>query len=596
MRPLFQAIRKQEKVAMRPFGNRDPRLQPLLRVAFWGNVWGSRTPAELQEWRDRMASLVRQAPALPPLDAPRLTKLCHQGPRKAGGIDGIDYAFLRSLPVEALSAIGSCFESWEAQGCLPQQLQAVWVVLLPKSDQIERPIGLTHVLWRIWAKVRWQPILDWISQYSPVAVWDSALPGRSCLDIAIKRLIVAEGARRHNHCFVSLFADLTQYYEHVDQHKLLEEALRLNFPQQHIGLALQVYSAPRYIDVEGILCPPVRPGKGIVAGCPLAPILAKIPLYPTLSRISASPKVSNIDSWIDDVSIDVMSRDPAEAAFHSVEAYRRLRQGVEGQGLILSGAKTVFVASDAKTEACLKAFLKPGEPSVVQVTKDLGVDSSGGRRRRTVHQQKRMTAGGGRSRRVSTLGLPGRTRLRVVRSSVVSVATWGHQAQGVSPKHQRWLRHIIASSLGKHKMGSSDFTLAMFRRKVADPGIELVVQHLRTVLPILASMDVTEPAFLRRTWGLTYARLCAATHRWKLVAGPLAALQAYLMDCRIGCESLDRWQVNGKDVCPLACQGRRFRIQDEVRAWMQSLRFQRIASHQGGGRGGGHRLSYPPPP
>jgi hypothetical protein len=117
------------------------------------------------------------------------------------------------------------------------------------------------------------------------------------------------------------------------------------------------------------------------------------------------------------------------------------------------------------------------------------------------------------------------------------------------------------------------------------------MQHLRSVLPVLAGLRVTEPAFLGRTWALTHQRLRASKDRWKIVAGPLAALQAYLMDMQVACGSLSSWKVQGVDLDPLEVFGRRFLIQDSLRSHMAARRFLRIAA-QPGGQGSEHGLDF----
>ena len=66
---------------------------------------------------------------------------------------------------------------------------------LPKSDTAERPITLTHVVWRTYCRLRWPWLEAWIEQYPQVATWDSAVSGVSCLDVSLRRLVRMESSR-----------------------------------------------------------------------------------------------------------------------------------------------------------------------------------------------------------------------------------------------------------------------------------------------------------------------------------------------------------------------------------------------------------------
>ena len=134
---------------------------------------------------------------------------------------------------------------------------------------------------------------------------------------------------------------------------------------------------------EGTVAPPQYPTRGIIAGCPMAPLLSKVALYKACQQVWALPHAQAVDAWLDDVSIDLVHEDAGAAAQAAVHAYHTFKQAATAEGLTLSGDKTCFVCTTARAHKLLKKVNPVGGPKIELVTKDLGVDSHGGRRRRT---------------------------------------------------------------------------------------------------------------------------------------------------------------------------------------------------------------------
>ena len=85
---------------------------------------------------------------------------------------------------------------------------------------------------------------------------------------------------------------------------------------------------------------------GVIAGCPVAPALSKLALYRPCKAVAS---------------------------------------------------KSAFVCTDKHTQHRLKQLLLPGEPPVLHLVKDLGVDSAGARRRRVANSNARINKAAGRS-------------------------------------------------------------------------------------------------------------------------------------------------------------------------------------------------------
>ena len=106
------------------------------------------------------------------------------------------------------------------------------------------------------------------------------------------------------------------------------------------------------MSAENRISPGAFTDQSILAGCPIAPALSKLALY----GAHASQCTDTISVRLDDISGDAESKLPQETA-------------------------RIYRSSKA-----LKALLKPEDPKIVSVVKDLGVDSCGGVCRRVQQQ------------------------------------------------------------------------------------------------------------------------------------------------------------------------------------------------------------------
>jgi hypothetical protein len=374
MKPLFKTVRKHEAVTCRPFLDRELRVRPFLRRDYWHDIWcpgGLTCPeAQLQRLTDKGR---RHALVISPIKASDLQACCERLPKKMGGPAGWEYGMLGHLPPEAYADLAKLYADVEQAARLPAQMTVSMYAMLPETWEAERPIGLCHVLWRLWCKLRWGEVTNWLQDYLRVASWDEARPGCSCLEVALRRLLSAEQAKGNGKCLETLFVDLRQFYERVDHGAMIRAGQEMHFPDLLLCLATQLYRGSRYIDGEGSLSPPVRAERGLMAGCPLAPILAKLAIHKPMALVTSETCVSNSDTWIDDISLDVFHVSPAQAAAGALKAYRVLKKSLAAEGLEISETKTSFVCSDSRTATFLKGMLAEGEPQVKQLSKDLGV-------------------------------------------------------------------------------------------------------------------------------------------------------------------------------------------------------------------------------
>ena len=202
--------------------------------------------------------------------------------------------------------------------------------MIPKSERIERPIALTSCLYGLWNSYRKHDLQRWQLGLDEDMPWDHARPHKDCLSIAIGRMLKAEIGKHQGIHTVTCLADLTCFYDTVQLDHLIEPARELNYPPLHLKLALDLYTGPRLMQAEGIAGSPKHYQKGILQGCPQAPVIAKLVLY--------------------------------------------------RPGLKLNTDKTGFITSSKESAKALDALLQTDDPKHHNILRDLGIDATNSRR------------------------------------------------------------------------------------------------------------------------------------------------------------------------------------------------------------------------
>ena len=359
------------------------------------------------------------------------------------------------------------------------------------------------------------------------APWDAAVKGTACLDVSIGRALQFEVAKTRGKTRAALFVDLSTFYETICHQKLEESALRLSFPMTLLNVAFQVYRGCRLLSAENRISPGAYAGQGILAGCPIAPALSKLALYDCCQRAHASQYADTISVWLDDISGDVESKHPRETAARIYRFYTLLKEELGNAELLMSRDKSAFVCSDGETTKALKALLKPDDPKIVSVVKDLGVDAAGAARRRVDQQTQRIQKASKRSNRLRRLKVQRKPVMtRICNVSILTTGTWGHQAQGLAPSKVRVLRGI-ASGPVRIAFGSSEVAFDMQDSGVKDPFSKVVQEHWATFSKCLLR-NKPEAARVERAWEYTWKHLSKAKHPWRRCAGPMGAMVCYL--------------------------------------------------------------------
>ena len=213
----------------------------------------------------------------------------------------------------------------------------------------------------------------------------------------------------------------------------------------------------------------------------------------------------------------------------------------------MSREKSAFVCSDGKTTKALKALLKPDDPKICSVVKDLGVDSSGGARRRVAQQTQRLQKAGKRNKRLQRLKVKRKAvTTRICNVSILTAGTWGHQAQGLAPSKIRVLRGV-ASGPVRIGLGSCEVVFDMQDSGVKDPFSKVVQEHWSTFAKCMIR-NKSEAQRVGKAWEYTWKHLSKARHPWRKCAGPIGAMICYLKEPGFEAADLSHWKRQGRSI------------------------------------------------
>ena len=519
-RGLYRTLKKDELAYLRPFQDQPRQERMESRKQQWGAIWSIRQePLHLPQLQELIRQGAEFGQRMPPLHPKQIWHTIKHLSLKAPGLDGIGFDFLKALPYQAMQDIAQVFHQLEAQAVIPQQWTTSLIALLPKSADIERPIALVATLYR---------------------------PGTECLQVALRRAFLTEHHNSMKRTVVSVLLDMSNFYDRIKLEALCNRWLDSNYPPTHAAFAMQLYLGGRILEAEGEASQQLWTENGILAGDPQAPLAAKVYLYNAMKSFHKKYPQLHTDLWIDDLSFDVVDRDPANAVRIAIQAYERIKQLLEEDNLKISEKKTGFIASNSTAKRLLQQQLPANGPKVHDVMRDLGVDCTAGRLRRIQTMRNRGGKAARKTKKLATLKIPQRSiRLKLYKGSIVAGIAWGHEAMGLAPQVRRKLKTTMGRQLGLQRTGNIDFLYDMQDRR-QDSRLWFLhgsSPHLPEILWQLAGShsQVSGPARGKPS------RRSSARHnilgKWQ--KDPVAALQCYLMERNWDCTQYGVWTKPG---------------------------------------------------
>ena len=550
-RGLYRTLKKDELPYLRPFQG-CPRVERMAkRLQQWGNIWHIQDePAHLEALPHLQEKARSQCNDLKPLTEAHVWKTIKQLSQKAPGLDGVGFDFFRALPFQAMTSLIEFFHKVEEQATIPNQWAVSLIALIPKSADIERPIALVASLYRLWCRLRAPYTKQWQLEIQHEYFWERAMPGTECLQVALKRSFMTEHHSAMQKTVVSVLLDLSNFYDRINLSKLATRWLESSYPPVHAALAMQIYRGGRILEAEGEASRQVWATHGILAGDPQAPLAAKIYLKDALLKFHRKFPQLHTDLWIDDLSFDVVDRNPANAVRVAISAYNHISQLLQEDDLVISTKKTGFVVSNSKAKALLKQQLPPDGPAVHDVMRDLGLDCTAGRLRRVQTMKQRRVKANRKTRKLQLLKIPLRAiRLKLYKGSIIAGISWGHEAMGLAPQVRRRIRATMGRQMGLQKTGNLDILFDM-HPKHQDPDYGAFMDQIKAFHRFFGGWPEHLAKDLERAWHVQKDKLQQAKYPWQVAKGPVAALQCYLMERGWQTEQHHVWTkpgYNGQD-------------------------------------------------
>lgn len=547
-RGLFRALKKDELPYVRPFQDLPRQERMEKRIQQWGEIWHIREKAlETKTMQALIYKGQEMAKELKPLQVHHVWNTIKKLSHKAPGLDATGYDFFRELPYQAVPELIRFFHEIEAKAQIPNQWTTALIALLPKNKDIERPIALVASLYRLWCKVRSPYTKQWSLDIQETYKWERAVPGTECLKVALKRAFVTEHHQALKRTVISVLMDMSNFYDRIDLEKLNERWLDSDYPATHAALAMQIYCGSRILEAEGEAARPIWASHGILAGDPQAPLAAKIYLKEALHAFCKRYPQLQVDLWIDDLSFDIVDRDPANAVRIAIAAFQYIKSLLEADNLVISAKKTGFIASNSQAKRLLQEQLPDNGPTVHDTMRDLGVDCTAGRLRRIATMKQRRYKTQKKMKKLQALKIPQRAiRLRLYKGSIMASISWGHEAMGLAPQVRKKMRATLGRQLGHQRTGNLDIVFDM-RKGHQDPDYAAFYDQIHIFKHFAGQWPEALRRDLNRSWEHQQDRLAQATHPWQVTRGPMAALQCYLQEKGWQIQNLQRWTKEARN-------------------------------------------------
>ena len=520
----------------------------------WARLWCEKGSAcendeydrELMEVAEAISDLRReQGDSMPVTDADDIRAAAQRLRENAArGPDQLRPSDIARLPAAGRHALLEVISAAEEAWCWPPQWAHNIVKLLPRPGDTTRTRAVTLLPTpvRVWASLRRSIPDTWCEERAQF--WDQAVAGSSALQAALLRCLNDEAMAALGWTVGAALLDIKGFYDHIRMGLLLREGQRWGFPMQAMAMSVSTYLAPRSI-VWGPWTArwPVVPRRSVCTGERAGNHMARVCTYTILEWLHGRVPGAIIQQWVDDVPIRcVGTKRYVERGLAQLTKDAALE--LEKAGFTLA-EKTVVAASDCSIAHRVRERLRR-EGVVVQVRKtavDLGLDvGMGVRRARAKHMQRRRQAAT-RYRRI--LRLRRSVGKKIWQTTAVPCAGYAAKCLGATRsecmERRRELVRIVA---GRGRGRSSTIALATTCGLSWDPRVSIPLQQFREWIKLW----VTQPQARKNTraaWHrvLKGVRKLRPEARWRVINGPIAAMQVALLEAGWEPTSADVWQT-----------------------------------------------------
>ena len=225
----------------------------------WAELWQTDAPYPDIDFGDVGAE------SLPALSVAVLREAAASFPVHTGlGADNIAPRALLRLPDAALQELADLLSAAERIGSWTAAFRLVLIVLIPKVDGGDRPIGLFPTVIRLWMRARAVLARKWEEETAMPELYGGR--GMGAQRAAWLAAFSAEAAAASGADHAAALLDLVKAFEMIPHRLLVRAARKHGFSLKVLRLSLAAYRIARTIGVDGVFSDCLRATRGITAG------------------------------------------------------------------------------------------------------------------------------------------------------------------------------------------------------------------------------------------------------------------------------------------------------------------------------------------
>ena len=171
-----------------------------------------------------------------------------------------------------------------------------------KKNGNYRVVGNLTTWYRIYTRARLPVIREWERANPCDLFW--AAKGKGADTAVYTAALGAELAASRGKITASTLIDLFKCFEVLDHEVIVEQCKLTGFPMDILMIALSMYSAGRYLCIDGAMAGPVFACRSTTAGCTLAMFILRATMQPsmvTYYTVVCIPRQITFQIFVDDL-------------------------------------------------------------------------------------------------------------------------------------------------------------------------------------------------------------------------------------------------------------------------------------------------------
>ena len=261
----------------------------------------------------------------------------------ASGVDGWSAAELRMLPATAWDALADVLTAVENEGKWPKQLLTSAITYIEKAQggstpQDFRPLTVTPVIYRIWAKLRCRQMSPWQAEW--LQPCQHGFAQERSVDTAGTYLSSwTEVARAQGDPVYMANFDIAKAFDSVPWRLALSLLEGAGLPAGVVRATAAAYNGARlHFRCRRWCSPRFTPTNGVKQGCPLSGIMLNALLSPILRALRQRSGMA-MTAYADDLTLGANTMEALQAATREWTTFLRYT------GQRLNGSKTKLVTT-----------------------------------------------------------------------------------------------------------------------------------------------------------------------------------------------------------------------------------------------------------